>query len=138
MSKQNLSFLKTLLANLANWLIDTMVVSSGFLWQKNHFEVAKCLKWNSDILITRPDKGAGIVIVNHTDDITKMATILDDTTKFLKIGDLSFDDTHKLEIQLQKRFLELFKRKFISREVCELIHPIGSQTPRMYGLPKNS
>ena len=37
-----------------------------------------------------------------------MAIILDDTTKFLKIGDLSFDDTHKLEIKLQKRFLELF------------------------------
>ena len=30
-----------------------------------------------------------------------MATILDDTTKFLKLGDLSFDDTHKLEIELQ-------------------------------------
>ena len=65
-----------------------------------------------------------------------MATILDDTTKFLKIGDLSFDDTHKLKIKLQKWFLELFKKKFISREVYELIHPFSSQRPRMYGLPK--
>ena len=65
-----------------------------------------------------------------------MATILNNTTKFLKIGDLSFDDTHKLEIKSQKGLLELFKKKFISREVYELIHPIGSQRPRMYGLPK--
>ena len=65
-----------------------------------------------------------------------MATILDDTTKFIKIGDLSFDDTHKLEIKLQKQFRELFKKKFISREVYELICPIGLQRPRMYGLPK--
>ena len=57
-------------------IIRTMVNSSGFLSQKNHFEVAKCLKWNSDILLTRPDKDAG-------DYISKMATILDDTTKFL-------------------------------------------------------
>ena len=40
-----------------------------------------------------------------------MATILDKTTKFLKLGDLSFDDTHKLEIKLQKWFLELFRKK---------------------------
>ena len=73
--------------------------------QKNHFEVAKCLKRNPDILLTRPDKGAGVVILNWTDCITKMATILDGTTKSLKIGDLSFNDIHKLEIKLQKRFL---------------------------------
>ena len=65
-----------------------------------------------------------------------MATILDDFTKFLKIDDLSFDDTQKLEIKLQKRFLELFGEKIISREVYELIRPIGLQRPRAYGLPK--
>ena len=82
-SQQNLSYLKTHLAHVANRFINTTVNSNGFLWQKNHFEVAKCLKWNSDIPITRPDKGAGIVILNFTDYISKMATILDDTTKFL-------------------------------------------------------
>ena len=51
------------------------------------------------------------MILNRTDYIIKMATILDDTTKFLKIGDLSIDDTHKLKIKLQKWFLELFKEK---------------------------
>ena len=47
---------------------------------------------------------------NRTDDIPKMATILVDTTKFLKIGHLCFDDTQKMEIKFQKRFLELFKK----------------------------
>ena len=118
--------MKTRLANLANGLINTTHNSSGFLWQKNHFDVAKCLKQNSDILLTRPDKGVGVMILNRTDNITKMATILDDTTKFLKLGYLSSDDTHKLEIKLQKWFLELFKKTFISIEVYELICPIGS------------
>ena len=89
----------------------------GFLWQRNHFEVANGLKCNSDILLTRLDMGAGVVILNHIDYIKKMATILNDTAKFLKLGDLSLDDTHKLEIELQKRFLELFRKKVISREV---------------------
>ena len=83
----------------------------------NYFEVAKRLKQYSDILITRPDKGAGVFIPNFTDYITKMATTLNDTTKFLKINDLSFDDTHKLEIKVLKHFLELFKKEIISREV---------------------
>ena len=82
MSQQNLSDLKTRLADQTNGLINTTVNSNGFLWQKNHFEAAKCLKQNSDILITRPAKSAAVVILNHTDYITKMATILDDTTKF--------------------------------------------------------
>ena len=131
MSLQNLSYLKTRLADLANGLINTTVNSNRFWWQKNDFEVAKCLKRNSDILTTWPDKGADVVILKLTDHITKMVTILDDTTKFQKIGDLSFDDTHKLEINLQKRFLDLFKKKIISKEVYELICPIGSQRSRM-------
>ena len=61
------------------------------------------------------------MILNRTDNIIKMVVILDDTTKFLKFADLSFDDIHKLEIKLQKRFLEFFKKKFIPRDVYELI-----------------
>ena len=64
----------------------------------------KKLKWYSD-------KDAGVVNLNRTDNITEMVTILDDTIKFLKIGDLSFDDNQELKIKLQKQFLELFKKK---------------------------
>ena len=67
--------------------------------------MAKQLKMNTDIVLTRPDKGA-------------------------------YDDTKKLENRLQKRLHQLFRRKFISKEVYEFIHPVGSQRPRMYGLPK--
>ena len=91
---------------------------------------------NTDIVLTKPDKGAGVVILNWADYIGKRNAILEDTNKFLKLGDLSFDNTQKLENKLQKRFLKLFRRKFISKEVYEFIRPVGSQRPRMYGLPK--
>ena len=77
-----------------------------------------------------------MVVLNKADYVSKMNAILEDTNKFLKLGDLSFDDTQKLENKLQKRFLELFRRKLILKEVYEFIRPVGSQRPRMYGLPK--
>ena len=72
--------------------------------------------------------------MNRADYIGKMNAILDDTDKFLKLGDLSFDDTLKQKNKLQKCFLELFRRKFISKEVYEFISPVQSQRPRR--LPK--
>ena len=63
------------------------------------------------------------MILNLTDYITKMAAIFDDTSKFLKINcDLSFDDTYKLEIKLQKWFLESFKKKFLLRSLSSFVH----------------
>ena len=136
LSPCNVAYLKARLADLAQCFVNTPVDSRRFLWQKIHFESAKQLRQNTDILLTKPDKGAGVIILNRADYISKMNAILDDTNKFLKLGDLSFDDTQKLENKLQKHFLELFKRKFISKEVNELIRPVGSPRPRMYGLPK--
>ena len=69
---------------------------------------------NNEVVITRPDKGASVVILNKVDYSSKMDAILGDTDKFLKLGDLSFDDTHRIENKLQKRFLDLFKSKLIS------------------------
>ena len=85
MSQSSLTYLKTRLADLAYGFADTTVDSRVFLWQRNHIEEANGLKHNPDILLTRTD--AGVVILNSIDYITKMATILDDTTKFLKLGD---------------------------------------------------
>ena len=91
---------------------------------------------NNDVILTRPDKGAGVVILNKADYLSKRDAILGDTDKFLKLGDLSSDDSQRTEYKLQKRFLELLKSKLISKEVYEFIRPVGSQRLRMYGLPK--
>ena len=38
---------------------------------------------NTDIVLTRPDKNAGVVVLNRTDYIGKMNAILEETYKFL-------------------------------------------------------
>ena len=86
----NIAYLKARLADLAQTFANTTVNSQSFLWQKVHFESAKQLKMNND---TRPDKGASVVILNRADYVSKVGAILEDINKFLKLGDLSFDDT---------------------------------------------
>ena len=44
---------------------------------------------NENIIITKPDKGSGIVILNKNDFIDKMLGILDDLSKFEKLGPTS-------------------------------------------------
>ena len=122
----NIAYLKAGLANLAQFFVNTSVNSQSFLWQKVHSESSKQLKMNTDIVLTRLDKCAGVVVLNRADYVSKMDAILEDTNKFLKLGDLSFDDAQKLENKLRKHFLELFRRKFISKEVYEFIRPVGS------------
>ena len=82
---------------MAQSFVNTTVDSQSFLWQKVHFESVKQLKMNTDIVLTRPDKGAVMIILNRADYISKIDAILGDSSKFLKLGDLSFDDTQKLE-----------------------------------------
>ena len=132
----NVAYLKARLTDLVQTFANTTVDSQSFLWQRMHFESAKQLKINNDVVLTRPDKGAGEVILNKADYLSKMDSNRGDTDRFLKLGDLSFDDTKRTENKLQKRLQELLKKKLISREIYEFIRPVGSQRPRMYGLPK--
>ena len=68
----NIAYLKARLADLAQTFAHTTVDSQSFLWQKVHFESAKQLKMNNDIVLTRPDKDAGVDILNRADYVSKM------------------------------------------------------------------
>ena len=108
-----------------------------FLMKKECFQAIKALRSNDDILITKPDKESGVVIMNKTDYIFKMESILHDEFKFKALGPVhSNDNTAKLESQLQRRLLKLHKDDLLPPGVYEAIRPTGSLRPRMYGLPK--
>ena len=70
------------------------------------------LRKNSDILITKPDKGTGVVIMNKSDYNEKMSTILSDTDTFVRLGPVSSHDrTSRSKAKLQKFLLGLVKSK---------------------------
>ena len=56
--------------------------------QKKYHHILKHLKDDKSIIITRPDKGRGVVIMDKNDYISKMNTILKDSKKF----ECLFDD----------------------------------------------
>ena len=50
------------------------------------FQAIKSLRSSMDILITKPNKGSGVVIQNNTDYVAKMETILCGSNKFICLG----------------------------------------------------
>ena len=52
------------------------------IFSKSDIETLRNLSKDKSIIICKPDKGQGVVILNRSDYITKMNTILDDPTKF--------------------------------------------------------
>ena len=74
------------------------------------FLAIKSLGANKNILITKPDKSSGMVILNYTDYMEKMELILNDTDKFQCLGlDEEKDDTAKIGTKLQKCLQQLKK-----------------------------
>ena len=53
---------------------------------REHLEAVRELRQNRDIVITRPDKGAGTVLLDQSDYNKKMLDILNDKTKFECLG----------------------------------------------------
>ena len=49
---------------------------------KDQYKALSNLSKNKDIIVTNPDKGSGVVIMNKTDYLKKMEDIVNDTTKF--------------------------------------------------------
>ena len=61
----------------------------------------KSLKSNSKIIISKADKVSSFVILNKDDYIMKMNTILDDKTKFVKLGTT---DTSESTVKIKRAF----------------------------------
>ena len=96
-------------------------------------QVLRSLATDQSIVITRPDKGRGVVIMNKCEYLQKMETILNDDTTFHRID---HDPTIANENRLITTLLRLRKEGFISPEEYNLARPSGSRAARLYGLPK--
>ena len=116
----------TKISNLANSYVNSYKPTLHAL--KKH-RILKILVNNKNIVILRPDKGSGTVILNRDDYIKKLSDIVSDTLKFKK---LSADPTLLRGGQLQ-RFLSA---SFFTKEVYDKINPSGSKPASIYGLPK--
>ena len=74
--------------------------------------VLRNLRINKDIVITKPDKGNGVVILDRKLYDNAIQEIISDTSKLEKLNE---DPTFKCEVSLQ-RFLRKLKQKKIFDE----------------------
>ena len=84
-------------------------------------------------MLCKDDKENAVVILNKTEYVGKIMVILNDSTKFLKLGEINkLDHTSKIE---SNKLSSYYSKHLITREVNEQIRHIGSQRPKLYGLP---
>ena len=101
--------------------------------QQKYRYLLKKLKEDTSIIVTRPDKGRGIVLLNKVDYFSRMRTILNDSTKFKC---LPYYPTISRENKLIKLLNRLFHENYISEQFYKMAKPTVSLPGCLYGLPK--
>jgi len=103
---------------------------------KRGYLILKNLGRNDNLYISKPDKGNGVVILNRSDYINKMNTILNDNTKFVSVDENAYKLTQRLEARLNKTLLTFMKSDKINKNTYEKLRAVGSSPGKLYGLPK--
>ena len=95
--------------------------------------VLRNLRKNKDIVITKPDKGNGVAILDWKLYNNAVEEIISDTSKYQKLNE---DPTLKCKASLQ-RFLRKVKQKnFFNKTEYDKLYHSGSAPARIYGTPK--
>ena len=85
-----------------------------------------------NLIISKPDKGNGVVVLDKTEYIHKMNNILNDQTKFKC---LSSNPTESREKKLQRYLYGLRNKGLLDDATYKRIRPSGSNPARLYVLP---
>ena len=122
--------LKASLSNLANVYWSTYEPTKNTLKKRG---ILKRLHSNKDIVITRPNKRSGLVMLGKTFYAGKILKLISDVNEFKNPNE---DPTLTREGQLQ-RFLRKVKDKgLFDDNTYKKIYPSGSKPATIYGLPK--
>ena len=100
------------------------------------------LKRNNDIVITKPDKGSGVVIMDKTEYLRILSEAsVSDTTKFSAVSKERpktrgrFPKYYHPLLQKEKE-LEAIVRRILPKEIADTVCLKGSHLAHLYGLPK--
>ena len=107
-----------------------------FLFSKDDLKTLDNLKKDKNIVIVKPDKGNGVVILDRGDYNRKMEDILRDTTKFERLHVDPVKLTLQRENQIKNLLASLKKSESITQATYKQLYPTGSRIGILYGLPK--
>ena len=116
--QKNIGEVKTKISYLANTYVNSYKPTKNAL--RKHKTLNKLR--NNNILITKPDKRSGVVIVDRIFYMFTMYGIVNDTSKFLK---LRSDPTIFRENKLQKFLRSLKNKDFFTKDIYDNIYLCG-------------
>ena len=100
------------------------------------------LKRRSDIVITKPDKGSGVVVMDKTEYIRLLSEAsVNDTNKFRSVSldrpkSRGSPPKHYHPLLNKEKMLQSTVRRILPKDIAEPIRPSGSRLAQLYGLPK--
>ena len=91
----------------------------------------KNLSTDKSLILRKPDKGNGVLVLNKSDYLSKMYQILKDQNKFRPT---TLDNNLENLIKFQRFLPRLKKRGALKTEDYHRIRPTAALTPSLYGL----
>ncbi|VDP81433.1 unnamed protein product [Schistosoma mattheei] len=129
------SWFKSKLVDNTNQYVTTPITQSKLFTKDQYQALGKLIK-DETIMLLRPDKGSGVVILNRDEYINKVTSILNDSTRFI-IDNTQKDSTDATEKRLLRMLRELLKKNLIDNHTYNELKPKALQLPYLYGLPKS-
>ena len=133
----NLEAAQQSIQNIAQKAFSSCKTTNWFpFFKREDFLILKNLAQKKDIIVCRPDKGRGVVLMNREDYNNKMNTILSDSSKFSKIGPPQFSTIFKIEDRINRTIKQLKDDGALSDQAYQSLYSSGSSFSILYGLPK--
>ena len=106
------------------------------VFSKSDVKLLKQFPSDESIVVTKPDKGRGVVILDKSDYRTKVNDILSDRSKFSVVKQPLHKVLLQVEDKINRVLNKLKKSAAITDKVYNGLHVSGSTPGILYGLPK--
>ena len=105
--------------------------------RKSMVELTK-LSRNKDVVVCKPDKGRGVVLLDGSRYVQPMHKITGDSIKFVPISEYARKLSVRIEDKTNNFLRELKSSGYIAGYLYRSLHVTGSAPGILYGLPKST
>ena len=103
---------------------------------KSDISSLKALGRNKEVIVTRPDKGRGVVLLDRKTYVQKMDELISDRTKFSEIKESIQVYSLRVEDKINNFLRKLKNMSLLPDETYKKLYATGSGPGILYGLPK--
>ena len=106
------------------------------VFSKTDMVALKDLANNKEVIVSKPDKGKGVVILDRSQYVSSMEKIIADKTKFKRIDEPIDKFTTRIEDKINNFLRKLKNSGNLSDAIYKRLYVSGSGPGILYGLPK--